>query len=95
MQLYFSGESFRNTQNALRLLGVEVSHVAILKWIRKHVALIDRYLERLTPQVSDTWREDEVYVKFRGSRKYLFAVMALVRLRDNGPLGSSVVQFGT
>jgi putative transposase len=75
MQLYFSGESLRNTQKALRLLGVEVSHVAILKWIRKYVALMDKYLERLTPQVSDTWRADEVYVKFRGNRKYLFAMM--------------------
>jgi len=75
MQLYFSGESLRNTQKALRLMGVEVSHVAILKWIRKYVALMDKYLERLTPQVSDTWRADELWVKFRGDRKYLFAMM--------------------
>ena len=75
MQLYFSGESLRNTHKFLRLQGLNVSHVAILMWIRKYVALMDKYLSQITPQVSDTWRADEVYVKFRGNRKYLFAVM--------------------
>ena len=75
MQLYFSGESLRNTQKFLRLQGLNVSHVAILKWIRKYVALMDKYLAQITPNVSDTWRADELYVKFKGNRKYLFAVM--------------------
>jgi putative transposase len=75
MQLYFSGESLRSTQKFLRLQGLNVSHVAVLKWIRKYVALMDKYLSKITPQVSDTWRADEVYVKFKGNRKYLFAVM--------------------
>lgn len=66
MQLNFSGESLRNTQKFLRLQGLNVSHVAILKWIRKYVALMDKYLAQITPNVSDTWRADEVYVKFKG-----------------------------
>ncbi|HMK93887.1 MAG TPA: hypothetical protein VK536_00655, partial [Candidatus Limnocylindrales bacterium] len=33
MQLYFSGESLRNTQRSLKLLGVEVSHKTIFMWI--------------------------------------------------------------
>ncbi len=57
------------------LYGVNVSHVAVLKWIRKYVGLMDVYLEKMTPKVSDVWRADELYVKFRGNRKYLFAVM--------------------
>src|SRR5487761_978659 len=36
MQLYFSGESLRNTQKSLRLLGVQVSHNTIYTWIRKY-----------------------------------------------------------
>jgi putative transposase len=75
MQLYFSGESLRNTQKFLALQGLNVSHVAILKWIRKYVGLMDGYLAKITPKVSDTWRADEVYVKFKGNRKYLFAMM--------------------
>jgi len=75
MQLYFTGESLRNVQNFLRLQGVNVSHVAVLKWIRKYVGLMQRYLDQITPQVSDTWRADELYVKVKGNMKYLFAVM--------------------
>jgi putative transposase len=75
MQLYFSGESLRNTQKFLRMQGLEVSHVAILKWIRKYIGLMDAHLSKIVPQVSDTWRADELYVKVKGSMKYLFAVM--------------------
>jgi transposase-like protein len=35
MQLYFTGESFRNVMRFLNLRGVDVSHVAVYKWIRK------------------------------------------------------------
>jgi transposase-like protein len=75
MQLYFTGESLRNIQKFLRLQGVKVSHVAILKWIRKYVALMNEYLEKIKPNVSDTWRADELYVKIKGNMKYLFALM--------------------
>src|ERR1700733_7139864 len=75
MQLYFTGESLRNTQKFLKMQGLEVSHVAILNWIRKYVGLMDEYLDKITPNVSDKWRADEVYVKFKGNRKYLFATM--------------------
>ena len=75
MQLYFSGESLRNTQKFLGLQGVQVSHVAVLKWIRKYVALMQGYLEKITPQVSDTWRADELFLKVKGNTKYLYALM--------------------
>ncbi|MBI4258786.1 MAG: IS1 family transposase [Thaumarchaeota archaeon] len=32
MQLYFTGESFRNVQKFLRLQGVNISHVCVYKW---------------------------------------------------------------
>jgi transposase-like protein len=75
MQLYFTGESLRNVQKFLRLQGVSVSHVAVYKWIRKYVGLMERYLSQITPQLSDSWRADELYVKIRGNMKYLFAMM--------------------
>jgi transposase-like protein len=75
MQLYFSGESLRNTQKALRLLGVEVSHKTVYMWIKKYVRLMQNYVEKLKPNVSDTWRADELYVKIKGNMKYLFAMM--------------------
>jgi putative transposase len=75
MQLYFSGESLRNTMKSLKLLGVEVSHQTVLNWIKKYVALMKDYADRITPNVSDTWRADEVYIKVKGNMKYLFAIM--------------------
>lgn len=75
MQLYFSGESLRNTMKSLRLLGVEVSHQTVYNWIRKYVALMKKYVEELQPNVSDTWRADELFVKIKGDMKYLFALM--------------------
>ena len=75
MQLYFSGESLRNTQKSLRLLGVEVSHKTVYMWIKKYVGLMEKYIEKLRPNVSDTWRADELWVKFKGDMKYVFAIM--------------------
>jgi len=73
--LYFSGESLRNTMKSLRLLGVEVSHKTVYMWIKKYVRLMQDYVEKIVPNVSDTWRADELYVKIKGDMKYLFALM--------------------
>jgi transposase-like protein len=59
----------------LRLQGVNVSHVAVYKWIKKYVGLMEKYLDQIKPSVSDTWRADEVYVKIKGNMKYVFALM--------------------
>lgn len=75
MQLYFSGLSFENTAKALRLKGVKISNTGVYKWVKKYVALMEKYLDQITPQVSDTWRTDEMYVKVKGNMKYLFAMM--------------------
>jgi transposase-like protein len=73
MQLYFTGESFRNVQKFLKLQGVRMNHIAIYKWIKKYVTLMKSYLEKITPNVSDEWRADELYLKVKGDPKYLFA----------------------
>jgi len=75
IQLYFSGESLRNTMKSLRLLGVEVSYQTVYNWIQKYVGLMKEYIEKITPNVGDTWRADELYVKIKGDMKYLFALM--------------------
>jgi transposase-like protein len=75
MQLYFSGESLRNTVDSLKLLGVEVSHQTVFNWIKKYCRLMRDYSEKLVPAVGDTWRADEIYMKIKGDQKYLFAMM--------------------
>ena len=75
MQLYFSGESLRNTARSLRLLGVQVSHQTIYRWIAKYTQSMQKYLDQITPQVSDTWATDELFLKVKGNMKYLYAMM--------------------
>ncbi len=75
MQLYFTGESLRSVQKFLTLQGVEVSHQTVLNWITKYTKLMKAYLDKITPQVGDAWRADEVFVKVKGNMKYLFALM--------------------
>ena len=36
---------------------------------------MQEYLDKITPQVSDTWRADELYIKIHGNMKYLYALM--------------------
>ena len=75
MQLYFSGESLRNVSISLRLIGAVVSHQTIYRWIGKYTELMNKYLDKITPQVSDTWATDELFLKVEGNMKYLYAMM--------------------
>ena len=75
MQLYFSGESLRNSARSLKLLGAQVTHQTVYNWINKYVGLMKQYVEKITPNVGDTWRADELYIKVKGDMKYLFALM--------------------
>ena len=67
MQTYFSSESLRNTARTLRLLGVQVSHETVYNWIEKYTALMEKNLDKITPNVSDTWRADELFLKVKGN----------------------------
>ncbi|MGD6809896.1 MAG: SWIM zinc finger family protein [Candidatus Bathyarchaeia archaeon] len=75
MQLYFTGESYRNVQKFLKLQGINVDHSTILRWVKKYTRLMNTYLEKIKPNVGNTWRADEVWVKINGDLKYLFAMM--------------------
>jgi hypothetical protein len=65
----------RNTAETLRLIGAEVGHQTIYNWIRKYTALMEKYLDGITPQVRDTWRGDELFLKVKGNMKCLYALM--------------------
>lgn len=75
LQMYFTGESLRNIKQFLTLQGINVSHKTIYMWIKKYTKLMQEYLNKITPQVGDAWRADEVWVKVRGELKYVFALM--------------------
>ena len=75
MNLYFNGESSRKVAQSLKLTGADVSYKTVQNWTKKYVGLMDKYLKQLTPQVGESWRTDELYLKIKGDRKYLFAML--------------------
>ena len=75
MNLYFNGESLRHVADSMKLFGVKVTHQTIHNWIKKYIGLMDSYLESITPQVSEKWYCDEIYLKIKGDRKYLYAML--------------------
>ena len=75
MNLYFNGESTRHVADSVKLMGVKTTHTTIQNWIKKYISLMEKYLESITPQVSEKWRTDEIYLKIKGDRKYLYAMM--------------------
>jgi putative transposase len=80
IQLYFIGESFRNVKQFLELQGVKMSHVAVYKWIRKYVSVIQNYPKKIKPNVGDAWRTHEIFVKVKGDMKYLYELMDIIKL---------------
>jgi len=52
-----------------------VSYQTVWNWIQKYMGLMEKYLDKITPQVSDTWRADEMYLKVKGNPKYLYALL--------------------
>ena len=36
---------------------------------------MEMYLESITPHVSEKWRVDELYLKIKGDRRYLYAML--------------------
>jgi putative transposase len=76
LDLYFKGISMRDIVDHLRqFYNVEVSHVAVYKWIRKYVKLMKDYADRLVPRVSAIWHSDEMALNIDGEYKWLWNVI--------------------
>ena len=76
LDLYFKGISYRKIVDHLKQFhGLEVSHVAIIKWVKKYTKLIKEYVDSLMPQTSGLWHTDEMAVKVAGDYKWLWNVM--------------------
>jgi transposase-like protein len=83
LDLYFKGISLRQVrQHLIQFYGVNVSHVAIYKWIRKFGKVVTPYVDKLIPpNLSKVYHVDEmmVHVKkaqvFKGHYQWLWNVM--------------------
>lgn len=75
VELVFSGLSTRKTATVLKSTGLDVSYHTVHNWAAQYGKLMDKYLEKIIPQVGGQWRTDEIFVKIRGEQKYLFAML--------------------
>ncbi|OYD61420.1 putative transposase [Rhodococcus sp. OK302] len=64
--------SFREIELLMAARGIEVTYETIRTWCAKLGPEYARRLRRHQPQSGDTWQLDEVFVKIRGVRKYLW-----------------------
>jgi len=76
LDLYFKGISYRKIVDHLKqFYGIKVSHVAIIKWIRKYTKLMKKYVDSLMPQTSGIWHTDEMAINIKGQYNWLWNVM--------------------
>jgi len=74
IDLYFSNLSSRKVRNHFRRhRGRNSSHVTILDWCRKYTLKVQKYLDKLTPQLSGQYYADETEIDCEG-RKDIFWV---------------------
>ena len=71
LDLYFSGMSLRKISRTVSAqFHVDIHHTSIFIWLQKYVPQISEYVNSLSPQLSDTWHADEVYVKMKDGIKF-------------------------
>jgi putative transposase len=76
LDLYFKGISLRKIQDHLKQFEqTNVSFVAVYKWIKKYVALMEQYAKTLQPQLSGVWHADEMKVNVHGKWHWLWNIM--------------------
>ena len=76
LDLYFKGVSLRKIADHLRMFErVNVSNVAVCKWIQKYVALMKQYVDTLHPNLSHVYHADETKVNIRGQWLWLWHLM--------------------
>ncbi|MBI5332559.1 MAG: IS6 family transposase, partial [Candidatus Aenigmarchaeota archaeon] len=57
-----------------RLFGIEISHVAVLKWVRKYARCVEKFTSMKRPKLSGKWSVDEKFVKVKGKKGYIWLV---------------------
>jgi putative transposase len=76
LDLYFKGISYRKIVDHLKQFhSVEVTHVAIIKRVKKYVKLMKDYVGSLIPNVSGIWHSDEMTLSVNGELKWLWKLM--------------------
>lgn len=71
LDLYFSGLSLRKIARTINdNFNLDIDFSTIYTWIQKYIPMISEYVNSLSPQLSDTWHADELFVKMKGGITY-------------------------
>ena len=71
LDLYFSGLSLRKIARTISdHTNQHLGATTIYEWIQRFVPQISEYVNSLSPQLSDTWHADELFVKMRNGIDY-------------------------
>lgn len=70
LDLYFSGLSLRKVaRNITDHFNIDINYSTIYGWIQTYIPQISNYVNSLTPQLSESWHIDELFVKMKGGEK--------------------------
>lgn len=76
IDFYFEGLSVRKIQTQIKkLFGVDVSQVAVWKWIMKYSKLVSQYVETLSPHLLGIYHVDETAIKCKGVQKWFWEII--------------------
>ncbi len=64
------GLSYRDLEELLAELGIEVDHVTLYRWVQRFTRLIVDAARPCRHAVGDRWYVDETYVKVAGTWRY-------------------------
>ena len=75
VDLLFSGLSSRKVAKSLEMTGLQTTYKTVQNWAKEYAALMETFVDKIRPQVGEAWRTDELYLKIKGNRRYLFAML--------------------
>lgn len=71
LDLYFNGMSLRKIARTVNSqFNRNLGQASIYRWLQKFIPKISEYVNTLTPQLSDTWHADELFVKMKDGIEY-------------------------
>jgi transposase-like protein len=76
IDMYFEGLSVRKIQAQIeKLYGVQISQMAVWKWLMKYSVLVSKFVETLSPQVLGIYHIDETAIKCKGVQKWFWEMI--------------------
>src|SRR5437762_12818691 len=62
--------AYRDLEEIMAERGLSVDHVTIWRWAQRYAPILNQRIRREMRRPNRSWRVDETYLKFAGSRAY-------------------------